>query len=211
MKVVLNACVLLLFTSGIIKAQTRQHNLLNRPVAPNNKEDIQSLIDFGYIKDADKATIGSYLVDASARGITLAHFTYGQLLDSLVALKQAFIREQVKKYNFGKDSVFIRTPLGEKFLLGLGQMSFEALLERAGHNLPKSYSGDSNLFFDSEKAIQAFAALQANDEFAWISGTVVLIERDKGTLSKLRIGDIEEIARRIRLSKEFAPFVNALK
>ncbi len=104
----------------------------------------------------------------------------------------------------------MRTPSGEKYLLGMGKLSFEKLEIRASKDLPPNYKGDYNLLLNSEKAAGLLTEMLNRDD-AWIAGNVLLIEKQKGTINKLRIGDVQEIARRIKEAEEFAPFIDAVK
>jgi len=115
------------------------------------------------------------------------------------------------KNNYGKDSVFIRSPNGNRMFIGMGELSFEKMIAKAGLNLPGNYKGDYDLKINSQEAIKALRILVSNSEYPSVTGNVLLYKRDSGQLRNTRIGDIFEISKRIATSKEFAPFIDSFK
>ena len=115
----------------------------------------------------------------------------------------------IKENNYGKDSVFIRRPDGEKMFLGMGQMSLEKLIARESKNLPESYDGDYNLSLTTKNGITKASQLLSQSDQSWLIGSILLISRDNGTIKKLKIGDIFEISKRISLCPEFVPFMKS--
>jgi len=95
--------------------------------------------------------------------------------------------------------------------IGMGELSFEKMIAKAGLNLPGNYKGDYDLKINSQEAIKALRILVSNSEYPSVTGNVLLYKRDSGQLRNTRIGDIFEISKRIATSKEFAPFIDSFK
>jgi hypothetical protein len=170
--------------------------------------DINVLIKSGYIRKADAPIIGTQMVSISQRN-NITNWTIKQLLDSVKARMAQTDNAIAAKNNYGKDSLFIRSPNGNRMLIGMGELSFEKMIAKASLNLPENYKGDYDLKVNSAEAIKTLSLLVSNSESPVVTGNVMLYKRDSGQLTNTKIGDIFEISKRIVASKEFAPFVNS--
>ena len=199
-----------LATFSSCRSQSKTDNILSKKVDSLNITDINALIKSGYIRNTDATIIGTYMVSISQNHDT-KNWTVKQLLDSVKAkIKQTDAAVAVKN-NFGKDSVFIRSPNGNRMFIGMGELSFEKMITKAGLNLPENYKGDYDLKINSPEAIKTLSTLVSNSEYPPVTGNVLLYKRDSGQLRNTKIGDIFEISKRIVASKEFAPFVDSFK
>lgn len=183
-------------------------DILSQKVTGDPMPAIKELQDKGYIHGGDNMLMASFLMSHP----DLKDFTYGQLIDSINAMKQNMAANMAVENNFGTDSMFIRTPNGEKYFLGLGELSFDKLVRKYSEQLPTKYTGDQDLVIDgSARSSEMIAKLCNDPDVAVIVRNVILIMRDNGQLNSLRLGDVAEISQRIRDSKEFAPFLELLK
>lgn len=186
-------------------------SLLDKRVSyPTLEKDIQALTDRGYVAEADKAFLSMIIVDLVQKSIEPDTLTYGQLLDSLSLIRRNMMAAIAKENHFGTDSVFIRNPDGVKVFLGLGKMSFEELVAREAQNLPEHYSGHPGydiLMSEGGKASEALCDIMNHSDISWIIGNVMLVEKDRQELDRLRVGDLLEIAKRISASEAFLPFM----
>lgn len=189
------------------KAQTKQDSILSMRIREINQDDIQMLVKVGYIKKIDAIMLGAYIVDKIQKDTIIKNWTVKQTLDSA---KDKANQMAIKENNYGKDSVFLRSPDGAKILLGMGRLSLEKLVARESENLPGKYDGDYNLFVSTSEGITKIGKLIAENNQGWLVGNVLFIERDNKMINKLRIGDIFEIAKRIAISPEFAPFIKSM-
>ncbi len=200
------------FFTNIASAQVENETILSRKVGDDVINVFGELVRRGLVQESDRLLVSQFLVEWPQKGINVNDFTYSQIVDSIVAVKQRFNAAMAKKNNYGMDSVFVRTPNGERFLLGLGELSFEKLVKRSRISLPVKYKGDLDLFIDgSDKSSKAIAKIFADSKIPLIMGNVLYVIRDDSTISKVKIGDLLEISSRIERSNEFAPFNNGLK
>lgn len=203
--------VLILFSMAFsCRSQSKIDSILSKPIDSLNETNINILIKGGYIRNVDPPIIGSYMM-AIAQNNKTDKWTIGQLLDSVKTRMNQMDNATAIKHNYGKDSVFIREPNGNRMFLGMGQLSFDKLVARESLDLPETYAGDYNIKINSTEAVKKLSLLVADSEHPWITGNVLLNKRDSGELKNMRIGDIIEISKRITLSKEFMPFINAIK
>jgi hypothetical protein len=201
-------CTLATFSS--CRSQSKTDTILSKKVDSLNVTDINALIKSGYIRNMDATIIGTYMISISQNNDT-KNWTVKQLLDSVKAKMQQTDDAVAVKNNYGKDSVFIRSPNGNRMFIGMGELSFEKMIAKAGLNLPGNYKGDYDLKINSQEAIKALRILVSNSEYPSVTGNVLLYKRDSGQLRNTRIGDIFEISKRIATSKEFAPFIDSFK
>lgn len=201
-------CTLATFSS--CRSQSKTDTILSKKVDSLNITDINTLIKGGYIRNTDAPIIGTYIVSISQNNYT-KNWTVKQLLDSVKAKMKQTDDAVAVKNNYGKDSVFIRFPNGNRMFIGMGELSFEKMIAKAGLNLSGNYKGDYDLKINSSKAINTLSLLVSNSEYPSVTGNVLLYKRDSGQLKNTKIGDIFEISKRIATSKEFAPFVNSFK
>jgi hypothetical protein len=200
--------LLLILTSFLsCHSQSKVDTILSKKADSLNVADINVLIKNGYIRNTDVTIIGTYMVSIAQKNNT-ANWTIKQLLDSVKARMKKMDDVTAAKNNYGKDSVFIRDPKGNKTFIGLGQLSFDKMVNKTSLNLPENYTGDYNLKINSTEAITAFSLLVSKSKYPVITGNVMLCKRDNGELKNMKIGDIFEISKRIVSSKEFAPFLD---
>lgn len=198
--------LILLVPSLACWSQSKVDSILSKNADNLNKTDLDVLIKSGYISNTSAPVIGTFMVSLTQNN-KINNWTIRQLLDSVKAGMKKMDDATAIKYNYGKDSVFIREPNGNKMFMGMGELSFEKLVAKASLNLPSNYNGDYNLKINSAGSIEKLSLLVAESEYPWITGNVLLTKRDNGELKELRIGDILEIAKRIATAKEFAPFM----
>jgi hypothetical protein len=204
--------ILLLVVTSFLscRSQSKVDAILLKKVDSLNADDINILIKNGYIRNADGPIIGTYLVSVANHHNT-ANWTIKQLLDTVKSEMKKMDNATAAKNNYGKDSVFIRDPRGNNMFIGMGQLSFDKLVARASLNLPGNYNGDYDLKINSTGAITTVSQLVSKSKYPVITGNVILFKRDNGELKNMKIGDIFEIANRVASSKEFAPFLDAMK
>jgi len=202
--------LLILFASSSCRSQSKTDTILQKKVDSLSATDISTLIKSGYIRNTDAPIIGTYMVSI-AQSSNTKNWTVKQLLDSVKARMKQTDNAIAVKNNFGKDSVFIRSPNGNKMFIGLGELSFEKMIVKASSNLPENYTGDYNLKINSPENIKTASLLVSNSDYPALVGNVLLYKRDSGQLKDTKIGDIFEISKRIAASKEFAPFVDSFK
>jgi predicted transport protein len=205
--------LLLLFTfvaSSSCRSQSKSDAILSKKADSLNATDINTLIKSGYIQNADATIIGTYMVSI-AQSSNMKDWTVKQLLDSVKAKMIQTDNAIAVKNNFGKDSVFIRSPNGNKMFIGKGELSFEKMIAKASTNLPENYNGDYNLKINSQENIKTASLLVSQSDYPVLVGNILLYKRDSGQLKDTKIGDIFEIAKRIINYKEFAPFVDSFK
>ena len=199
-----------LFASSSCRSQSKADSILLKKVDSLNATDINTLIKSGYIHNIDATIIGTYMVSIVQNSNT-KDWTIKQLLDSVKAKMKQTDNAIAVKNNFGKDSVFIRSPNGNKMFIGMGELSFEKMIARASTNLPENYDGDYNLKINSQENIKTASLLISKSDYPALVGNILLYKRDSGQLKDTKIGDIFEISKRIINSKEFAPFVDSFK
>jgi hypothetical protein len=190
-------------------AQNKEE-FLNTKLGENLTESLLKLQKEGIITKYDVTLLGNYLLSKAKDNINFADWTYTCLLDSLHAYKQRLNREIAKKNCYGKDSVFMRTPAGDKIFWGLGEMSMEGLVDRESKNLPLSYQDElmNQKISSLEQISKSISDLKLTNEMSMLFGNVILILMDKKEiLSDYRIGDLLEITKRIKASKELMPFL----
>ena len=192
------------------RSQSKIDNILSKKADSINVNDINVLIKNGYIRNANATVIGTYLISVAQHNIT-KNWTIRQLMDTIKAGMKKMDDATAAKYSYGKDSVFIRDPGGNRMFIGMGQLSFDKIIVMSTLNLPKNYSGDYDLKINSAEAIKTLSLLISKSEYPWITGNVLLYKRDSGELKNMKIGDIFEISKRIVSAKEFAPFLDAMK
>jgi len=203
--------LLLIVTSFLsCRSQSKVDNILLKRADSLNVNDIDVLIKNGYIKNADPTVIGTYMVSITQNHNT-ENWTVRQLLDTVKAKMKQANSTIATKYNYGKDSVFIRDPKGNRMFIGMGQLSFEKMIAKESLNLPENYNGDYDLKINSIEAVKTLSLLVSNSKYPVITGNVLLYKRDSGELKNMKIGDIFEISKRIASSKEFAPFLDAIE
>jgi hypothetical protein len=174
------------------------------------EKDIQDLAGRGYVSDGDQALLSMAIVDFVQRGIEPDSMTYGQLLDSLAAIKQNMVAAVAKENSFGTDSVFVRNPNGVKVFLGLGTMTFEELVAQESRNLPEHYpehAGYEMPVGKTDQASEILSGIMVHSNISWIIGNVLMVENEQQALDGLRIGDLLEIATRISTAEAFLPFM----
>jgi hypothetical protein len=193
------------------RAQSDIKFVLSKKVSQMNNGDVNILISKGYITKGENVLIGSYMVTEAQKNKTFSGLTIKQMLVGYRTQQQLMNKQTALKYRYGNDSFFIRTPTGDRFFMGMGQLSFEKLVKREALHLPANYTGDYNLKLNTDKNSIKCSQLLANSKYNWIIGNVVLVEKNYGNLKNLRIGDVFEIANRIAASKEFVSFVNMMK
>lgn len=201
--------VCMLFAFSNCKSQSQTDEILLKKADSLNATDIGTLIKSGYI-NADAPIVGTFMISISQRNNT-KDWTVKQLLDSVKAAMKRTDNAIAKNTNYGKDSVFVRLPSGNKMFIGMGELSFEKMAAKASLNLPENYNGDYNLKINSPDTIKILSSLIANSDDPVVTGNVLLYKRDIGQLTDTKIGDIFEIAKRIGTSKEFAPFADSFR
>ncbi len=212
---IMKRIILVIFVCFVVNlnAQT-DGELLDKKIGEAGIEAFQGLKDRGIISEINFLTLPHYILELTNQGVDINNLTYGQILDSLNVLSEKMDAEVSKFINFGNDSIFIRTPIGEKFFIGLGEMSLEKLVERESNNLPKKYKKEVlNKKFDNELDFSATMNEIGMDDITFtIFGTALLIlpEQNKD-LSKFKVGDVLEITNRIKKSKEFKPIIELLE
>ncbi len=189
-------------------AQTAQNDILSQKVTGDAIPAIKELMDKGYIHESDKLLMANFLISHPQ----INNLSYAQLIDSINEIKHKMVAKMARENNFGKDSMFIRIPNGEKFFLGLGELSFDKLVEKYSDQLPQKYEGDYNLVLDGSTKSSGIIAELCNDPgMAIIVGNILYVKKENGQLNNLRVGDVAEMSKRIRESKEFAPFLKLTK
>lgn len=136
--------------------------------------------------------------------------TYRNLFDTLAHIKRRMYHEIAETMNFGKDSVFLRTPLGEKFFVGMGILSIDKFILRESLSLPERYDEPKfnlsivDVCWEEPDFIEFLMNL--DDMTRMLFGNIVLsIAEWTEETRDYKIGDILEIAVRLKNSKEFKP------
>jgi hypothetical protein len=203
--------ILIVFSTKLYSQST--NDLLQKKIGEFDIENFNRLQDSGLISKTDMSILSMYMLEMLQNGVRIDTLTYGQILDSLDVFKHKMNNEFTKSTNFGNDSVFIRTPNGEKIFIGMGELSLEKLIERESEKLPKKYK-DKRLnkdFGDANQIAQTITDLKLEDNTVMLFGNTILIMTEQGkNLTNYRIGDILEIVNRIKKSKEFKPFIDKM-
>ena len=202
--------ILLLVGYSIVLLAQSTDSILNSKVGKFELESLNKLKENGLLSDMDTKLLGVYMVKKIQDAVDLENLTYGQLIDSLNLFKQKMNDEIKQKNNFGADSIFVRNPFGEKIFIGMGEMSLEELVERESIDLPKKYSSQKlNEKFRSPSQIsEIISSLKLDRNLSMLLGNTMLIKLEYGEdLSNYKIGDFVEVAKRIKNSKEFKPFL----
>jgi hypothetical protein len=207
----LTLILLIVFTTNIYSQSS--NDFLNEKIGEFNIETINRLRQSGLISELDLNFLSVYTIGLIENDVLIDTLTYGQILDSYYAHKQQMNAEIAKSFNFGNDSIFIRTPSGDKFFAGMGELSLEKMVERELEKLPKNYA-DNRLnrdFRDVSQIAQTIFDLNLDEMTALLFGITFFILAEKGkNLTDYKIGDFLEIANKIKNSKEFQPFLDIL-
>ena len=203
--------LLIVFSTKLYSQST--DDLLQEKIGEFDIENFNRLQDSGLISKMDMTILSMYMVRMLQNGVQIDTLTYGQILDSLDVFKQKMNNEFTKSTNFGNDSVFIRTPYGEKIFMGMGELSLEKLVERESEKLPRKYNDKrlNKAFGDANLIAQTIKDLNLDDNTVMLFGNTILIMTEQGkNLTNFKIGDFLEIANRIKNSKEFKPFIDKM-
>lgn len=186
-------------------------SLLNVKVEKMDVPFIQKLAEKGVITQSEAPLLGAYMMRLMMDEKGIDSLTCERLLDRFRTFMKITEAETAKMNNFGIDSVFIRTVDGKKLLLGMGKRSLEKLVAQASLNLPKKYK-DQYLQkpFKSLVELPAIVAkLKLDDMDAALIGSTFFIMRENGVdVNSWPVGYLIEIAKRIKHSKEFEPFLS---
>jgi hypothetical protein len=184
--------------------------LLNTKIGNFDNEIIKKLINRGLISDLDSKMLGIYIVKL-VQEEKIDTLKYSQLLIKYQDFKQKMNNKLVREDSFGKDSIFIRTPFGDRIFLGMGELSLENLVKRESFNLPREYESIKlNENIESPRQVaNIFKELNLSPKLSMLFGNVLLIIGESGKdIHSYKIGDFLEIAKRIKNSKEFKPLLN---
>ena len=205
---------LLVFFPSLIFGQSAD-SIFNHSVGNFNLEHARILKESGLVSDYRLSLLGMYLIELTKTGQDIdTSLTYKQLFDSLDVFIARINSKTYNENSFGKDSVFLRTPSGEKFFLGMGEMSFKELVLREAINFPETYQKESlNQVFDDPILIAELIKNENLSEFqSGILGNVLIVLSENDlNLEEYRLGDFLEISRRVISSKEFKPFLKNFK
>jgi hypothetical protein len=116
--------------------------------------------------------------------------------------------------NFGNDSVFIRTPYGDKYFIGMGKLSLEKLVMRESKNLLKQYNSEilNKKISKPKETVKLLKELNLNEEDSVLFGNILIILQENGKdINRYKVGDFIEITKRIKNSDELKPILNNLK
>jgi len=207
----LTLILLIAFTTNLYSQSS--NDFLNEKIGEFNIETFNRLRQSGLISEMDLKFLSVYTIGLIENDVLIDTLTYGQILDSYFAYKQQMNAEIAKSFNFGNDSIFIRTPSGDKFFAGMGELSLEKMVERELEKLPKNYA-DKRLnrdFRDVSQIAQTISDLKLDEMTALLFGNTIFILAEKGkNLTDYKIGDFLEIANKIKNSQEFQPFIDIL-
>lgn len=186
-------------------------SLLKVKVEKINVPFIQKLAENGVITQSEAPILGAYTVRLMMDEKGIDSLTCERLIDRFRTFMKLTEAETAKMNNFGSDSVFIRTVDGKKLLLGMGKLSLEKLVARASMDLPRKYK-DQQLRkpFGSLTELPIIVAwLKLDDMDAALIGSTFFIMRENGVdVNSWPVGYLIEIAKRIKHSKEFEPFLS---
>ncbi len=179
-----------------------------------NTENLKRLFESGLLSESEAPLLGAELINMTTEGLISDTMTYGQLFDLYEGRKKQRNALIAQTNNFGRDTVYLRTPTGEKMVLGLGEMSLEKLILReAEKEFPKEYENHDYNSLISPENMELLASVfssfgESEIIVAVLAGNVMQILTELGIdVSKYRIGDMIEIGKRVKDSKEFEPFV----
>jgi hypothetical protein len=193
-------------------SQSKQE-VLDSKVNEFSIEKIKLLQDSGVLSDLDIEFLGMYLLKLAGQHAAIDTLTYGQLIQNFRNDQLQQDKERAKLVHFGQDSVFFRSPSGDKLFLGMGELSLEKLVERESKNLPVDYK---DAFLDqllSPVTMPEFMSKFPDEsELPVFIGNTFLILMEQGkNLLEYKLGDLQEIATRVMNSKEIQPFINYMK
>ena len=203
---------LLLLIPIFLHSQSKEE-LLNATIENIDLETIQKIKDAGLLTELDLKIFPIYLVEFLQKK-NISSLKYRDLLENFNNYKQEQKQKLANENNFGKDSVFIRTPYGDKFFIGTAQLSLEKLISRESQNLPNNYDNDAlNQKINSPQEVaSALKQLKLSPELLMLFGNVLMIIGvSENELHSYKVGDFVEISNRISKSKEFKPFMEKLK
>lgn len=203
---------LLLLIPIFLHSQSKEE-LLNTIIGNFDIETIHKIKDVGLLTELDLKIFPIYLVEISQKK-NISSLKYKDLLESFNIYKQKQKENLAIQNNFGKDSVYIRTPYGDKLFIGTAQLSLEKLVLRESKNLLEHYENDYlNQKINSPKEVAtALKQLNLSNEILMLFGNVLMILGESGNeLHSYKVGDFIEISNRISVTKEFKPLMEKLK
>ena len=208
---------LLFAVSAVWCAGQNPDSLRNAGIDKLSMGKLETLVEAGLLSESELPFFGRELLKMIQDGMLTDTMTVGQTVD-LFRVRKKQREELVAQANdSGKDIVYIRMPAGDKICIGTGEMSLEKLvLREARGSFPVKYGEPGHDARMTAENMRLFAAavsdLVQSDEIAgMLVGNAMLIIPECGLdLSEYRIGDLVEIGKRIRNSREFAPFIRIL-
>lgn len=213
-KIVLSA---LFAASALWCAGQNPDTLRNAGIDKLSMGKLDILVKAGLLSESELPFFGTELLEMIRDGALTDTMTVGQAIDLYGLRKKQREEHVVQANNFGGDPVYIRTPGGDKFCMGMGEMSLEKLVSReARRPFPAKYGEPGyNVYMATENMplfSAAISALAQSDQVAGIlAGNALLIMPELNLdLSGYRIGDLVEIGKRIKSSAEFEPFIPIL-
>jgi len=204
---------LLFLISTNLPAQTKSE-LLSTKIGNLDIKSIQKLKNYNLLSALDMHTLSVFIVKLAQQETSIKNLTYAQLLEKFATYKKNQKRQVFKKNNFGNDSIFIRTPYGDKYFIGMGKLSLEELVLRASKSLPKLYDKEvlNKKIGNTKEATAIIKGLNLNEEDHVFFGNILIILSEHGKeIDRYKIGDFIEITKRIKNSDELKPILRNLK
>jgi len=204
---------LLFLISTNLPAQTKSE-LLSTKIGNLDIKSIQKLKNYNLLSALDMHTLSVFIVKLAQQETSIKNLTYAQLLEKFATYKKNQKRQVFKKNNFGNDSIFIRTPYGDKYFIGMGKLSLEKLVLRASKSLPKLYDKEvlNKKIGNTKEATAIIKGLNLNEEDHVFFGNILIILSEHGKeIDRYKIGDFIEITKRIKNSDELKPILRNLK
>lgn len=206
--------ILILFFVNNVYAQDKQI-LLNTKFGKLSKEKIELAISHGIISKSESPFLAIRILELIEEGADVENMTFGELIASYYQNKKEHENYTAQMNNFGKDSVFFRTPDGDKMLIGMGKMSLEKLvLREANKKFPKNYKEENYNILAFPDNISLYANIlsthaQNNITEGVLAGNAMWILNEAGNdMTLYRIGDFIVIGKRVKNAKEFKPFLS---
>lgn len=188
--------------------------LLKMKLKDCTEDHVNKLIDYNLVTQSDIKLMSLCLDNMTKNNVDVENLTLSQFLDSLNQYKKEMNDLTNSTRIFGNDSVCFRGADGEKVYLGKGEMSVEKLVARESKNLPTYFDNQKlNTYFgNNEEVTNIIVELNPDEITLSLFATVIFILIEEGKdLNSYKVGQILEIANRLKNSKELKPFVDFLK
>jgi len=209
-----NIIVFILLINSFASYSQKNEKLLDRKFSSLSPQEIINLEKDGIVSEPDRTMMAMLMMKYLNEGKNIKEITLGQMLDSISQFKAEMNTKIAAENNFGKDSVFIRTPSNEKIFIATAPISLEELVERESYDLPAMYN-DPILDEKAVSYIQAAKSMESlnltkTEKIIYGNILLIMLEKEPDKFKYYKMGDFFEITKRVVNSEEFAPVIKIL-